>query len=356
MNYKYLSSEKKASSYLQGRLIVCSLLLAFSSGCLIQTPSPTSARKEARFDHIGLQTCSSCHIPDRPSVLLNGFDHSIGGTGDCAPCHMARVGLDWTRGAYNHTPTPGSCGSCHSKDQPTQLVDEMDHNYSGLPDCKSCHLQNMGNQWSDGVYSHTPTPDSCDGCHSPQRPVGWVGRPPFNHSGGGSGDCSFCHKNIGQNWNAERFTHTPTPTTCIGCHLGGRPEGVVGNPPFDHAFGGTGDCVACHHVRIGVTWLGGSFSHAPVPTSCAACHTGNRPSVAFYPDGVGLVGQHYGTTDCYNCHRPESNTVFYFNFNHENALNETVNTCLPCHQTLGQRQHGSSVQDCVNCHHRTSSW
>ena len=54
----------------------------------------------------------------------------------------------------------------------------------------------------------------------------------------------------------------------------------AGSPVFDHALGGSGDCVACHAVMSATKtdWTGGSFTHTSAITSCASCHTGDRPT------------------------------------------------------------------------------
>lgn len=416
------------------------------------------------FSHTApLTTCKDCHALDLPvgAIGTPSFDHSHSGTGDCVSCHK-NPGVSWAGAAFTHNPRPTSCSDCHLASAPVGLAHEMDHSHAGLPDCTSCHTQNIGVNWTGGIFSHSPTPSSCKDCHLAERPAGLVGNPAFNHANGGTGDCVSCHKNPGGVWSGGQFTHTPTPTTCSDCHAAARPVGLVGNPAFNHANGGAGDCVSCHTAHVGVNWTGGQFTHSPVPSSCSSCHSAvapagishemahshsglpdcaschtqsigqswtagfynhnptpttcqdchspqlpagavgspsfdhassagvdckschtpsigtswagglfvhtptpascnschnsGRPATATYPDSGGTVQGHFVVTDCYSCHRPKAGSVVAFVFTHVNALNVKVNTCLPCHLSKGQHEHGSNVANCVSCHSSLSTW
>lgn len=305
-------------------------------------------------------SCDDCHLASRPTAIVNDkMLHSYSGVGDCVACHSADAGFTWANGTYVHEPLPGSCSECHSAQRPTTVVNSFSHDAGGTGDCVSCH-RNVGVSWSDGFFSHSPEPANCSDCHAGTRPTGPVGTPPFDHAIAGTGDCKSCHLVLSAtqtDWSGGSFSHSPAPTSCIDCHLGIRPVGLVGTPVFDHAKGGTGDCVSCHLPKSATQtdWSGGSFSHSPVPASCSDCHAGNRPA--------GLVGtpafDHAisGLGDCKSCHAPQSATQADWSggsFSHVPA----PTTCIGCH--LAQRpvavtssgfDHSKNgTGDCVDCH------
>ena len=195
----------------------------------------------------------------------------------CWPASATRAaGLAWRGGTYAHEPYPGSCAECHAAERPTAVVNGFSHDSGGSGDCASCH-HSPGVRWSDGAFSHTPAPANCSGCHAGSRPTGLVGTPPFDHAIAGTGDCKSCHavqSATQRDWSGGSFSHSPAPTACIDCHLGIRPVGPAGTPPFDHANGGTGDCVSCHRPKSATqtNWSGAGFSHSPTPATCNGCH------------------------------------------------------------------------------------
>lgn len=341
-------------------MLVGTLVLFFNNcGILVQPGLDNMELASVGYQHTGAETsCSVCHEKQRPAPVA-GNPHGTGA--DCVNCHQVDA---WTNvSGFSHSPTPSTCINCHLNKRPTGPVGskQFDHAKGGTGDCVSCHASQAGITWSGGNFSHSPQPTSCLDCHIGSRPSGLIGNPPFDHAKGGTGDCVFCHKNPGVSWAGGSYNHNPAPTSCTGCHLSRRPTGLVGNPPFDHANGGTGDCAACHKSP-GVTWAGGSYSHSPLPTSCNSCHSGNRPAVAKYPDGTQANG-HYAIKDCYACHRPKSSTVTSFNFNHGNAANQAITFCLPCHLTRGRNEHGNQSNvsftgdgNCYNCHRTRRSW
>ena len=134
------------------------------------------------------ETCIDCHLPQRPAtVTSSGFDHALGGTGDCAACHQ-NPGVTWAGaiGGYDHSTMPAGtrCDSCHEAERPSAAVsvawpghpanpNQFLHSLLATTDCKSCHLD-PGGAWSPGVYSHSPNPGQCSVCHLNQRPGGTV--------------------------------------------------------------------------------------------------------------------------------------------------------------------------------------
>jgi hypothetical protein len=309
-------------------------------------------------------TCSNCHLSKRPVGIVGNpaFDHANGGTGDCVSCHT-NPGSTWAGANYSHQPTPTQCSSCHANERPIGLVGTPPFNHAngGMGDCVSCH-KNPGVSWTGGSFSHTPAPTQCLSCHAGKRPVGLIGNPPFNHANGGMGDCVSCHKNPGNSWAGGTYNHLPVPTQCLSCHVSDRPTGLVGNPAFNHANGGLGDCVSCHK-KPGVSWTGGLMSHSPVPASCATCHSGQRPAIGRLPNNGGTLVTHYTPKDCFACHLPQSTTVVDFKFSHSDAKNVQIKFCLPCHLREGQAKHGRDTKviltgdgNCFNCHTRKKSF
>ncbi len=281
-------------------------------------------------------SCLDCHSTARPAALVNQMLHSYAGVGDCVDCHTVGAGVTWTGGTYAHEPNPASCAECHSAQRPTTIVNGFSHDAGGSGDCSGCH-HSPGIRWSDGFFSHSPAPAKCIDCHAGTRPNGPVGTPPFNHAVAGTGDCKSCHLVFSAtktDWTGGSFSHSPAPTNCIDCHLGIRPVGPVGTPAFDHANGGTGDCVSCHLPKstTQTDWSGGTFSHSPAPASCKDCHTGDRPTgpVGSPPFDHAIAG----LGDCKACHAVKSATQVDWrggSFSH----NPAPATCIDCH--LGRR-------------------
>jgi hypothetical protein len=313
------------------------------------------------FNHSPVpEACDNCHLAARPTALVNDkMLHSYPGVGDCVACHAAEAGVTWASASYAHDPLPSSCDECHSAQRPTTVVNSFSHDAGGTGDCVSCHV-NVGVSWSGGFFSHSPAPENCSDCHVGTRPTGLVGNPPFDHDIAGTGDCKNCHEvpsAVQIDWSGGSFSHDPAPDSCIDCHLGKRPVGLAGTPPFDHAQGGTGDCLNCHLPKSATQtdWSGGSFDHSPAPAACLDCHVGDRPS--------GPVGNPAfdhaiaGLGDCKSCHVVKSATQTDWtggSFDH----NPAPTTCIDCH--LAQRpaavtdtgfDHANNgTGDCVDCH------
>jgi hypothetical protein len=180
--------------------------------------------------------------------------------------------------------------------------------FNGMADCATCHVAvvaNLGIKWAGGVYNHKDASNvnvaTCLPCHTGQRPVGSVGTPAFDHANGGTGDCVSCHTQLGVTWSGGTYNHSPAPTSCLGCHSAKMPSAATVTPSgatrdqFYHSatYVGTGECVSCHTsvaANLGVRWSGGFFGHSPKPSACSTCHEGNRP------------GGHHTGQDCVSCH------------------------------------------------------
>lgn len=164
----------------------------------------------------GGQDCSSCHTVG--ATWATASPHAIGQPvpSQCSSCHLISVpyGNQGTASIENNiTPTGG-------------LFDHAGP-FGGNGDCVSCHTsvpENIGVTWSGGVYDHSPTPTTCSSCHTTnQQPIGLVGNPVFDHATNpADADCVSCHAaipgNIGKVWTQGGFSHNPVPTECSSCH------------------------------------------------------------------------------------------------------------------------------------------
>ncbi|HAR41545.1 MAG TPA: hypothetical protein DCS07_02765 [Bdellovibrionales bacterium] len=258
----------------------------------VQFPIPATSPSPGHFDS---QACSECH--ETLSVVPEFvFTHrnTPGNFGEtCLPCHEARRPPNHNQGrdcaechhdsktewaSSGASPHPNSnaelttCSRCHSSQRPSGIVNRFNHSIGGTGDCAACHKQ-PGVTWSGGVYNHTPTPSSCSGCHSSDRPTAIVNG--FNHATSGTGDCASCHRQPGIAWAGAIFPHSPMPTTCVGCHASDRPSLDQSYPTsrgnFRHGQGNhkNFDCVRCHS-QPGVSW--GSATPGNI---CNACHSGS---------------------------------------------------------------------------------
>lgn len=347
------------------------------------------------FSHNPVPTsCSNCHgiqVPAATALYPSGqtsnlFSHFAagGGAADCVNCHIsntANVGVSWASGSYNHKNSSGTdvgvCLPCHQNERPTSPIGNpsFSHVLSGTMDCGLCH-KNPGVNWIGTYFNHNPLPNTCANCHSSEVPAATTSLPAgattslFFHSAAynGTSDCLACHTavpaNVGVSWAGGNFNHLDgagkSISTCQDCHSNQRPVGPIGSPSFDHANGGTGDCVGCHKFP-GDRWSGAGVNHNPLPASCNSCHSSSRPAATtLLPSGslspYEHASQFNGLADCVGCHKTNAGTSWSGgNYAHTSNTGGAIGTCLPCHQARGTKQHGSSKGDCVSCH-KTSTW
>ena len=104
------------------------------------------------------------------------FDFSNHGNGtDCASCHGQTNSFvtmsGWQGGFFKHVASTTSCSSCHASQRPTQIVNTFDHSTSGMGDCAGCH-----NRALSGVIAQAGAPNVTawvdSGDKMPQGPVG----------------------------------------------------------------------------------------------------------------------------------------------------------------------------------------
>jgi hypothetical protein len=325
-------------------------------------------------------TCIACHVSQRPTAVVNGFDHSANGTGDCLGCHQATVsrgryvsylvpGGDWQGGVgYPGSTLVGS---------PNQFitVTETNLNRTGSlvtgSSSISATLYNMMLHVSAALPPElnagpTATPDytKCWHCHTST-----------NGTVTSYADGKY-HSSL-SNYSATpggTITPLPQPTTlCTDCHVQMRPAGIVMKngsdlQPMDHnamftapvTIGGvsvTGvagiECAVCHH-NPGVSWADGQPAQTPlfhanigaaVPQDCTVCH---YPLMADAPKADLTNGTRYSMR-----HLSGQITSQSCQACHTTALSKAANT--PIAATLWQTgaYHASLATQpkaCVDCH------
>ncbi|OFZ23029.1 MAG: hypothetical protein A2X94_12990 [Bdellovibrionales bacterium GWB1_55_8] len=301
--------------------------------------------------------CNACHEGDRPSTTLfpNASKRTQGHfTGqDCFLCHNPRNGGTVTVFRFAHEPggrKQVSCLPCHETSRPAPA------HFVGN-DCVSCHMDPT-KAWAETVPSphpaNSPALAQCLSCHEKDRPLKTLFPATSTALNGhfGTSECLNCHEPRTAENGVFIFDHQANGivrTTCLPCHEQQKPVGEVNK--FNHNPYGSGDCVSCHK-QPGTTWAGGIYTHAPVPTSCNACHESTRPT------------GHYAAKDCSSCHVSASATVSRFTFGHTDSANRNISFCLPCHTSDGQKEHRNDSKvsltgdgNCYNCHNKKKkSW
>lgn len=370
----------------------------------------TSSWQGGRFSHdpvtsLAATTCRDCHTTQRPdrlpglsaaqaAALLNGFDHSVSGTGECKGCHGATVtagryvdlmgpggmlpGGDW-RGATN-TPSdafdparsvvvesliPSYAGtSIVSLSPQTQTLPmHMDHGTSQVPpailtQCDSCHPNAAAGEYYPGDLHSSlgnlgiAQPTDCTDCHTAAAPVGLVGPLATNPvRSPSSGEM----KHDAVSWTRGAPTNTSIVTQdCRYCHVSPTAQAATWGNDLARAT------PAKYHPALTTAAL-------PQPTSCVDCHANSRPTtVVSLANGIRFDhATPEAQADCASCHTASWTSWDDGVYHHVGST--TPSTCVPCHEgqrptsTAGWRSttfaqapfdyatHGYG-QDCVTCH------
>ncbi|MFT3706230.1 MAG: hypothetical protein QM817_01060 [Archangium sp.] len=270
--------------------------------CAVCHSSSTSTWRGGSFPHgpgtLATMTCSTCHVSQRPTAIVMGFNHTLNGTGDCRACHQATVSAgryvslsDWAGGrsypgdvlvtsptnsitipAWRLTRDPQNFATGLVPQQLT-FFNAMLHTSSvirpevapgtsmnGDPaSCWHCHTNVDGGvtQYVDGRYHQALMNYSA-------TPGGAVMALPQPTS-----RCADCHEQMRPNLIVERMAsvlqamdHSATFTAPVTID-GGLVSGVAGL-----------DCSTCH-ASPGNTWGDGRF-HPNIamasPADCVGCH------------------------------------------------------------------------------------
>lgn len=343
------------------------------------------------FTHsANLTSCSSCHSSQRPTSVVNNFDHSKSGTGDCIGCHKSSLTrnrftslTDWAGGEsvptglvgsttltvtstkLNYSGTRVISTSTQNQTLPKQMLHSSNQVPAGIANnCVACHSQAGTGIYAGGKY-HTaltaqgfPQPTSCRDCHTGTLPVDIVGSTlkPMDHAavfanGGtaaGSFDCATCHTQPGGSFADGRFHFRITGKTagnCTTCHYPVMPKTVINKMSHTSNFA-VQDCASCHALPNSTqaanpattNWAGGLYHGriSPAPTSCVDCHAGQKPAGLTIS---AIDGQHMSHRssqvgpECATCHLNDQNTnprAWQRNTPfHAKVTNPT--TCQDCH-------------------------
>ena len=290
-------------------------------------------------------------------------------TASCRTCHArAENPGTFDHGAYFPT-APGqvhediACVDCHaSRTDRTQMA------------CITCHAHEP----EETAAQHVGVPDyaydsgSCKLCHAQAQVPGTVNHTFFpieagqTHALGATVDtpavtieCATCHQNeasradvscLGCHAHSEDElapTHTAIPgyqwtsSSCLFCHPGGEPQGLLDHVYFPIAAGAVHaapavSCTQCHASATNRSLL-----------SCTSCHE-HRLEVT-EPPHRGMPGFAFDSAACFTCHTQAQVPGV---FDHEPffpTATPSVHsgfTCADCHASQTNRQQIA----CTSCH------
>jgi hypothetical protein len=330
-------------------------------------------------------TCVACHITQRPAVTVNGFDHSVNGTGDCLGCHQATVAA----GTYvRYNPVPGGDWQGGVSYPGSTLAGSLNQFITVTETSLSRSATNL----ITGTTSISATLYNMMLHDSASVPTALNAGPTGNAD---NTKCWHCHTNTAgtvttfsdgkfhnslSNYSATpggTITPFPQPTSrCGDCHSQMRPTAIVMRTasdllPMDHAaafVGGTGtstmDCSTCHH-NPGVSWADGQPAQAPLfhanigastPQDCTVCHyplmadaaksdltSGTRYSMRHRSAQIAFQG-------CQTCHAtalakaattPPASTLWQGGVYHA-SLSTQPRACLDCHAVAAPAANAST--------------
>ncbi|MDA8170362.1 MAG: hypothetical protein M0Z48_00840 [Nitrospiraceae bacterium] len=216
-----------------------------------------------------------------------------------------------------------------------------------------------------------------DKCHS------GMGKEKFVHGPVATGDCLFCHQQVGK----HKFKPTPKHVSdlCYQCHDRMDTMKTVHPPvkagectkchsPHQSSYkyqlraGGSDLCFQCHNKSL----MGGKFQHGPAATGqCTVCHNphqSDNPRMLFAVGNNVCFSCHTDKADqiksskhvhpaveegCINCHSPHS-----ANYKYNLIADGTEALCLTCHTgkkdqiAAATTKHGAleTGKKCLNCH------
>lgn len=291
----------------------------------------------------GISNCTQCH--ELGEKVLNS---------KCLECHEDVQDLiDQKRGYHaDVSVVKKDCFECHSEHHGRKFdmvrfnEDNFNHNKAGyelegkheVVDCRKCHVSEFiqNTEISKRKNTFLGLEQECLTCHDDF------------HQKTLETDCRSCHDMEGFK-PASLFEHDDTDyklkgkhidIDCVECHKKTKKNGLEFQEFSGVAFN---DCKSCHtdpHNR-------------QIPGECKQCHT--ETSFSFFK-GQGrfnhnttefkLKGKHR-KTDCFTCHKEESNPKLVFQDN----INIDENNCVECHE---DKHEGKFGNDCAKCHNEKS--
>ncbi|MGZ3690348.1 MAG: hypothetical protein ACXVAX_02520 [Pseudobdellovibrio sp.] len=225
------------------------------------------------------------------------------------------------------------------------------------------------NSLSANSVNHVQGVTSCAGCHESTRPT-YLTKTSINLSLSShftGNDCYLCHTYANLSWTP--FVHqnadgkkagtdstAATVVDCNTCHIQNRPATISTGA----AHVTTGSCGSCHTIpNASVNPLPGwkigagtsSDPHTPVPASCVACHSADKPTTTVPSLADGFDHNARWGADCKTCHTKNIGVSFnpgYFDHGSNGSIVKAV-TCSPCHD----QKHHYSGRLCSQCHNPT---
>ncbi len=353
-----------------------------------ETVAPSTSCQECHTSLPVVESCESCHSPDRWPVNAVTTHHASPtfAAGNCSQCHTSlpvvescescHTATTWVTDARTDhhdaamnnsincgtchasiTTPSGNCRSCHGDDW--TYVDANGRTQPLIDPAKNTPVENLHHStttYSFGCLNcHSYAPDyslampsdaSCESCHATQI-VGKEGSSTMHHAtqAATSNDCGACHQGI------ENITQATLE--CTTCHSG--QPGKDGSPTMHHnspvatAPGAscsdchtgidpaTLACATCHAQQTAVAGLDGtpSMHHASpgADTNCASCH------------------QNVVALDCAGCHiDPTDPSLTPIPARHHTTTKVDPADCNYCHTGAN-----TVVNDCEACHTGTTS-
>jgi hypothetical protein len=356
--------------------------------CAVCHSSSTSTWVGGRFPHgptsVAANSCLTCHTTQRPTAVVQGFDHSLNGTGDCRGCHQASVranryldyvnpstgtlpGGDW-QGGQSYPGDVLVTSSTEFVPLTTYTLTRNASNFVTGFTTQNAQFYNAMLHTAPGIPSQvnpgsatTPDNNSCWHCHT--------------HNTGSTTVTAFINGKYHQALDTYSATpggtvmRLPQPTSrCIDCHESMRPNRIVEKSasvlqPMDHSATFTSavtingqsvtgvasiDCSVCHKSP-GASWNDGKF-HASIngatPSDCVTCHYPLMASAqADVTSGTDFAMKHRSPQltlqRCDTCHTtalasakttPIVATLWRIGGLHANLAAQPT-SCLECHST-----------------------
>ena len=286
--------------------------------------------------------CSNCHADSADGLYFPGNFHS-------SLANLAMV-------------QPTSCASCHLDSMPVGFVGPPATNPPRVP--ASGEMKHDAVAWLNGARTTTAiVTTDCGVCHrSPSDATVQASAPSSPQSIWASTKAGTPTASFHQ---ALMAAGMPQPTSCLDCHAGSRPSGVLTSANSSLAPGTTldhgapavqGDCASCHATGGATQWSSWRLGKlhpagAAAPATCLPCHAAERPtttsgwiSTTYKSSPFDYVTNAVGTThgdgqDCALCHGGPGTGAWGGTQNwaagHFAHGPQTVSraTCLACHST-----------------------
>lgn len=325
------------------------------------------------------RACDGCHATGKRIVATPKSLKHIVTDAPCETCHFNTSTFYGAR--YNHgTAVPGQCTNCHNG----RIVEGTPRNHPVSPvvgaSCDSCH---RSSSWLPASWNHTDTGSDCSVCHKSGGP----GRnytiathlpmsmPPATFTG----NCKACHTNY-YTFLSAFYNHSGAGTQCQNCHGNGggalagaatytgvRAAGSTGVQAVHVAIGAGNylslNCQSCHKSIS--TFLGATYDHSGVGTTCANCHASGSPTYNGYLQAVTSTAAHtvYGNVGLTNCTQCHKTTTAWAGSRYDHV---GAGACDTCHTAANSPYiRAMSVNHipfitpgttCTNCHTSSTSW